>query len=393
MFLKFLFSKLYRAESEENSNILFKIICGVLLIMTVTTFIALIQQPGHAVRFLTAIALLWVASLAFLLVLKEQNARTISVVYISFLLLMILAFAYSGGGIKGHGIRLLPMIVLLSGLTLGRKPMWLFAIATSVGGLLLVAAGYFELLPSNEPISQAPLSFWIYSVSGIFLLSYMEHLSVGRFNKTVDRLEQELNLRNQSEEKYRVIFESFQDIFYQTDMTGNIILITPSLQKRMGYHPTEVIGKNIREFYFKSERQADFINLILDNGSVYNHELELLTKEGKIMNVLASSHIIYNSNGNPIAIEGSLHDITQRKKDENLLKAQNEKLMRVAHLQSHIVRKPVANVLGIIHLLDLQNPNDPTNLELIPKLEIASKELDIIINEIVQNTKEIKDML
>ena len=67
--------------------------------------------------------------------------------------------------------------------------------------------------------------------------------------------------------------------------------------------------------------------------------------------------------------------------------------MTVARLQSHIVRKPIANILGIIDLINLENPSDPTNLELIPQLEIASKELDTIIREITQNTAEIREMV
>jgi PAS domain S-box-containing protein len=285
------------------------------------------------------------------------------------------------------------MIVLFAGLTVGRRAMWVFAILVSLAGLLLVMANYYELLPVKEAIGQTQLSYWIYSLSGIFLLCYVEHLSVGRFNNTVDRLKKELTLRRQSEEKYKVIFESFQDIYYQTDMEGIVTIVTPSIKHRAGYDPKEVIGNRVTDFYHKTEKRDGFITLLLKKGEVHNYELELVTKEKEIMNVLASSHIVYDSNGVPTAIEGTLHDITQRKKDENLMKEQNEKLIMVAHLQSHIVRKPIANVLGIINLLDLENPNDPTNLELIPKLETASKELDTIVNEIVQNTQQIREII
>jgi PAS domain S-box-containing protein len=393
MFLKFLFAKPLCAEPDENSNILFKIICSILLIMTTTTVIAMIQQPKHLPRFAIAVFLLWMVSLILLFALKLQNTRIIATIYISFLLLMILGFSFTGGGVKAHGIRLLPMIVLFSGLTIGRKPMWAFAILVSLGGFLLILAEYYGLLPMVEPIGQTPWSYWIYSLSGIFLLCYMENLSVGRFNKTVDRLRQELDLRKQSEEKYKVIFDSFQDIYYQTDMRGTVILITPSIKKRAGYDPKEVIGNNVVDFYHKTEKRNNFITLLLEKGAVYNYELELVTKDRKIMDVLVSSHIVYDSNDIPIAIEGTLHDITQRKRNENLLKEQNQKLMQIAHLQSHIVRKPVANILGIIHLLDLENPDDPTNLELIPKLETAAKELDTIITEVVQSTNEINAII
>jgi PAS domain S-box-containing protein len=390
MFFKLLFLRQLRANPDDNSSILFKIICSVLFIMTITSVIALYRQPKYFVRYLMVMSLLWTISLIFLFALRKYNSRIIATLYVSFLLLMILGFSYTGGGIKAHGIRLLPMVVLFAGLTIGRKTMWVFAVLVSIGGLLLTLAGYYDMLPLKSAIGQSPINYWVYSITGIFLLCYMENLSVERFNKTVNRFKKELSRRKESEEKYKVIFESFQDIYYQTDMTGIVILITPSIRKRAGYDPKEVIGNNVIDFYHKTDSRNQFIALLLEKGYVHNYELELVTKDGKIMDVLASSHVIRDSNGAPKAIEGTLHDITRRKKNENLLMEQNQKLMKVAHLQSHIVRKPIANIQGIINLLDLENPNDPTNLELIPKLETASKELDTIINEIVQNTHGIK---
>jgi PAS domain S-box-containing protein len=389
MFFKYLFSKPLYAEPYDKSCILFKIIWSVLLIMTVSGIMSIIQQPTHSFRYILASALLWGISLVFLSALKEYNVKIIATLYITFLLLIILGFSATGGGIKAHGIRLLPVIVLLAGLTIGRKTMWMFAVLVSLGGLSLVLADYYGMLPMKEAIEQSPLSYWVYSVTGITLLCYMENLSVERFNHTVDKFKQELNLRKQSDEKYKAIFDSFQDVYYQTDMGGIVTIITPSIKKRAGYDPKEVIGNNVIDFYPQTENRDNFVTVLLEKGHVHNYELELLTKEGKIINVLTSSHIVYDTNGMPIGIEGTLHDITQRKKNENLLKEQNQKLMRVAHLQSHIVRKPIANVIGIINLLDLENPNDPTNLELIPQLETASRELDTIISEIVENTSGI----
>lgn len=386
MFFKYLFSKPLYAEPYGKSCMLFKIICSVLLIMTVSSCVALIQNPTHFFRYTLAISLLWTISLLFLFALRRYDVKIIGILYISFLLFMILAFSSTGGGIKAHGIRLLPTVVLFAGLIIGRKTMWLFAVLVSLGGLFLVVADHYGMLPMEEAIGQSPFSYWIYSVTGILLLCYMENLSVERFNHTVEKLKRELSLRKQSDEKYKAIFESFQDVYYQTDMAGIVTIITPSIKKRAGYDPKEVIGNNVGDFYHQTENRDKFVSLLLEKGLVHNYELELMTKDGKIMNVLTSSHIVFDKDGQPIAIEGTLHDITQRKKNENLLKEQNQKLMRVAYLQSHIVRKPIANIMGIIHLLDLDNPTDPTNLELIPQLENASKELDTIITEIVETT-------
>lgn len=393
MFFKYLFSQPLYAEPYNKSSMLFKIICSVLLIMTATGIMSLVQQPTHLFRYILAMSVLWVISFVFLSALRKYNVKIIATLYVSFLLLMILGFSATSGGIKAHGIRLLPMVILFAGLTIDRKTMWIFAVLVSLGGLSLVLADNYQLLPMKEAIGQSPMSYWIYSVTGILLLCYMENLSVERFNNTVDKFKKELSLRKQSDEKYKAIFESFQDVYYQTDMSGIVTIVTPSIKKRAGYDPKEIIGNNVVDFYHQTEKRDNFVAVLLEKGYVHNYELELRTKDGKIKNVLTSSNIVFDKNKIPIAIEGTLHDITQRKKNENLLKEQNQKLMRIAHLQSHIVRKPIANIMGIIHLLDLENPHDPTNIELIPQLETASKELDTIISEIVQNTTSINKVV
>ena len=47
----------------------------------------------------------------------------------------------------------------------------------------------------------------------------------------------------ESEEKFRDIFESFQDVYYRSDLEGNITMISPSIEEIMGYKQEEVIGK------------------------------------------------------------------------------------------------------------------------------------------------------
>jgi DNA-binding NtrC family response regulator len=71
------------------------------------------------------------------------------------------------------------------------------------------------------------------------------------------------------------------------------------------------------------------------------------------------------------------------------IKAQHEKLLEIAFLQSHQIRRPVANILGLIDMFNLDNPGDPMNFEVLSKLEMAARDLDNVIREIVQKTSEI----
>jgi len=49
----------------------------------------------------------------------------------------------------------------------------------------------------------------------------------------------------ESEEKYRSIFESFQDIYYRANNKGIITELSPSVFKISGYKPDELIGNRL----------------------------------------------------------------------------------------------------------------------------------------------------
>ena len=51
------------------------------------------------------------------------------------------------------------------------------------------------------------------------------------------------------EEKFRSIFESFQDIYYRTDDEGLLTIVSPSVREVLGYEPEEVMGQPVLNYY------------------------------------------------------------------------------------------------------------------------------------------------
>lgn len=381
-----------KAELDPLGKNLYKIISVVCFSVTLTYLLAMIFQRQFSSRYISMIAVTYLVSFITLVLLKKGYAKISAYFYIIGLLFFILVFAVTGGGIQGHGIQFLPILALFAGLTIGRKQIWTFGVFLSLCSFSLLIARHYDLLVVKEPIKNSDFISWVYSTTCIFLLCFVEYMSVGSLNKALAEAKEELRLRKKSEEKYRHIFESFQDVYYQTDIEGNVLNITPSIKDHTGYDPSEIIGKNVTDFYLDPNKRDEFLPELRVNGKVQNYELDFKTKNGNVIKAIISSKIIFDENGAPKIIEGTIHDITQRKNAEEMLTLKNEKLIEVAFLQSHIVRRPVANVLGILHLINKDNPADPMNLELIPKLEQVSKDLDDVIRQIVEKTKEIEDM-
>jgi DNA-binding NtrC family response regulator len=95
-------------------------------------------------------------------------------------------------------------------------------------------------------------------------------------------------------------------------------------------------------------------------------------------------------------ITRALRDAEQKRikrNTDNELKTQCEKLLKIAFLQSHQVRVPVANILGLFNLFNFDNPYDLANGQILNMLKLVADDLDKTIHEIVENTTEIRSIL
>jgi PAS domain S-box-containing protein len=137
----------------------------------------------------------------------------------------------------------------------------------------------------------------------------------------------------ESENKYRKIFENVQDIFYQTDNKGNIIDISPSIERYSGFPREELIGKSVGEVYFNPEDRIRLLKAIQEKGEVVDYELRLKSKDNRLIYASANAHVLFDLAGKPIGVEGTLRDITERKRAEEEL----QKLAAVVRYSSELI--------------------------------------------------------
>ncbi len=131
----------------------------------------------------------------------------------------------------------------------------------------------------------------------------------------------EANLRV-SEEKYRNIFESMQDVYYEASPDGTILEISPSIEKFSKGQLTreELIGKSLVGFYSNPDDRDTFFSELSKMGIVRDYELSMQNKDGSIVPISISSSLLSGPDGIPFKISGIMRDITQRKLAEEALK-------------------------------------------------------------------------
>lgn len=99
-----------------------------------------------------------------------------------------------------------------------------------------------------------------------------------------------------------------------------------------------------------------------------------------------------NEDGDIFGVACFSKDITQNilniqelQQNEQLIMQQNEQLTEIAQINAHEIRRPVASILGLIHLLKEGGEIEPTQ-ELLQHLETTAEELDTIIKRIIVKT-------
>ena len=119
-----------------------------------------------------------------------------------------------------------------------------------------------------------------------------------------------------SEHRFRRIFESFQDTYYEADMNGILTALSPSVESHYGYHPDELIGKPAISVYANPAQREDLFEILSKHGFVNDFELMLINKAGEVRPASCSTRLVFNEHNQPVAVQGVLRDITERKKSE-----------------------------------------------------------------------------
>jgi len=137
----------------------------------------------------------------------------------------------------------------------------------------------------------------------------------------------------ESEEKYRTIFESANDILVLIDKKGKIIDINRKVTELGGYEREELVGKDIRALtHILTNRSLAIVakNFIesLAGGSIPPYEVEMIRKNKESAIAEIGTKAI-ERDGKIVGILGVLRDVTERRRAEADLRANKELIDRI----------------------------------------------------------------
>lgn len=116
-------------------------------------------------------------------------------------------------------------------------------------------------------------------------------------------------------------------------------------------------------------------------------QFRIIRPNNEVRMIKGNVTCIRDPQGQPQRLIGINHDISDQQKTQTRIQDQNDRLKKIAWMQSHEIRKPVANIIGLLNLCDMMQM-DIQQHELLKYLKDSAKELDTLIKDIIERTKE-----
>ncbi len=179
-----------------------------------------------------------------------------------------------------------------------------------------------------------------------------------------------------SERKYRSIFENAVEGIYRLDKNGKIIEANKALEEFFGYTEEELKKMDLKQLYKNPEERKHFFDRLKKDGFLKNYEVEYIRKDGKT--VIGNEYAVLVREAMEEYIDGIIHDITELKK------AQQE-----AEFYHTLLRHDVANklqlIIGYLAML-LEEEMDKEHAELA---ELAMKAA-LTASKIIDNVRKLQ---
>jgi PAS domain S-box-containing protein len=210
----------------------------------------------------------------------------------------------------------------------------------------------------------------------------------------VSGLARDITAQRESETRFTELFETLQEGVYFCNPDGKLLDVNPAMVRMLGYaHRDELVGQNIGKLYFDGPENPFPERVQTRNSSQLMREITLRRKDGAPVICIDNSNAICDASGRLIRHQGTLVDITVRKRSEGELQQAKEaaeaanqaKSAFLAHM-SHEIRTPMNAVIGMTELaLDTELTRDQR--EYLTMVRDSAGSLLTLINDILDFSK------
>jgi diguanylate cyclase (GGDEF)-like protein/PAS domain S-box-containing protein len=132
----------------------------------------------------------------------------------------------------------------------------------------------------------------------------------------IERRSAEDALRD-SEAKFRGLFERVMEGVYRTTRDGRLLVVNPAFVQMLGYSSAEELYQvSAGSLYWYASDRETYVRRMESEGEVRNDEYVMRRKDGSMIVVVDNGRVVRDKQGRITGFEGTIADITERKKAE-----------------------------------------------------------------------------
>ncbi|WP_022669292.1 PAS domain-containing sensor histidine kinase [Desulfospira joergensenii] len=242
--------------------------------------------------------------------------------------------------------------------------------------------------------------------SEIYIQSMDKHFSVTELpvhnqDGTRSKLSiyRDITRRKEQEARFISSRESYQRLFnhvgcgvFISSRKGRFLDVNPALLKILGYqNKDEFLSLDLAtDVYLKPSDRKTYMEIIEDKGQVIDYEVRWRHRDGRILHILLTSNVRYDTHGDILGYEGIVVDQTRRKEHANMIKEAHDFLDRIISSSPNAIMTMDMN--GIIKLWNqgAEEIFGYTAEQVMDKMgihEIFSKELSKTLMNMVRDEK------
>jgi PAS domain S-box-containing protein len=256
-------------------------------------------------------------------------------------------------------------------------------LAQSVGIPIIALTGYADLSFGIKSLSMGISDYLIKDDLSSFHLYKSLVYNIERKKKT--------QAIEDSERRYSELFHlNPQPMWVYDRQTLQLLNVNAAAIQHYGYTKAEFLAMKLDDLHtsevsypLAQYRDHDKEAAMLSQYGVFRH----YKKNRKIIDVeTQTSYLVYQ--GRPAALMLAI-DVTERNQYIEAIERQNMRLRDIAWIQSHVVRAPLARMMGLIQLLELFDDLEMSEQEILKLITESAHELDHIIQDIVAKSSKV----
>jgi PAS domain S-box-containing protein len=196
----------------------------------------------------------------------------------------------------------------------------------------------------------------------------------------------------QSNERYELVAKATKDVIWDWDLASNrlsrekefnaIIKIDLNNETATSASWDEYIHPDDKEEVLKSIIAAT----TNPEENFWQKEYRYIRTDSSIAFITDRGFIIRDAANKAIKMVGAMQDNTELKEKELRILGQNKRMREISQINSHVIRKPVASILGLMDLIDKKSILGEHNIKVFEHLLSSTQELDTVIRQINEKT-------